>query len=98
MDPRDGRLLLDEATDGCLSPLLPQISAEMQSFADSIHQAVQEKTHRGIANLQVHLRANKIILAGRCTTYYLKQLAQHAAMTVCGRNFVILNLIEVELA
>ncbi|MCS7305863.1 MAG: hypothetical protein NZ602_12255 [Thermoguttaceae bacterium] len=97
MDPRDGRLLGGLGNSEQISPLLPEISAEMERLAACIQEAVQQKTHNGIANLTVHIRAGKIILAGRCTTYYLKQLAQHAAMTASGRNFIILNHIDVEL-
>ena len=99
MDPRDSRLLLEEAgTENRLPLLLPEISAHMEPFVVSIQKAVEEKTHRAIANLQVRLRANQIILFGRCTTYYVKQLAQHAAMVAGGCNFAILNLIEVEVS
>jgi len=98
MDPRDGRLLVEGGTRERLTPCLSEISAQVDSLAESIQKAVEEKTHRAIANLQVCLRANQIILLGRCTTYYVKQLAQHAAMIAGGRNFIILNLIEVEVS
>jgi|YNPMSStandDraft_1061717.scaffolds.fasta_scaffold02278_1 hypothetical protein len=98
MDPHDGRLLVEADTGNRFSPLLPEISAQMESFAKSIQEAVEQKTHRAIANLQVHIHANRIILLGRCTTYYMKQLAQHAAMIAGGRNFVIHNLIEVQVS
>lgn len=95
MDPRNGRLWGGGISEQ-IAPLLPEISQEMQRLADCIQKAVEQETHKGIADLQVHIRGGQIILAGRCTTYYLKQLAQHAAMRASGRNFVILNDIDVE--
>ncbi|HOM18467.1 MAG TPA: BON domain-containing protein [Thermoguttaceae bacterium] len=94
MDQRPGRLILEGGTSETLSPPLPETSADLERLAASIQRAVQQETHGGIRNLQVTVTAKEILLFGCCTTYYLKQLAQHAAMSFAGRNEVI-NLIEV---
>jgi hypothetical protein len=94
MDQRPGRLLWKGAESAHLPPPLPETSAEMERLAASIHRAVQQETHGGIWNLRVAVTADEIVLFGYCTTYYLKQLAQHAAMSLAGR-IVVINLIEV---
>ncbi len=97
MDLCEGRLVAEGKIDEQINPSLPEISPQMQQFAACIQQAVRERTHQAIANLQVHIHAGEIILLGRCTTYYVKQLAQQAAMTAAGRQFLIRNEIDVEL-
>ncbi len=62
--------------------LVPQTLAEAEALAVSIEKAVQEETAGGVANLSVTVRGNRIWLHGSCSSYYCKQLAQHAAMTV----------------
>jgi len=47
-----------------------------------------------VSNLQVILHDAGVVLRGRASTYYAKQLAQHAAMELAGLN-VLANDIEV---
>lgn len=73
---------------------LPETLAEAELLVASIERAVQEGTGRGVRNLRVELREEGVLLRGHCSSYYTKQLAQHAAMTVPGGDDVT-NEIEV---
>ncbi len=73
---------------------LPETLAEAELLVASIERAVQEETGRGVRDLCVELREEGVLLRGRCSSYYTKQLAQHAAMTVPGGDAVT-NEIEV---
>ena len=74
--------------------VLPETLEEAEELAASIEQAVQRETGRGVEDLTVEVSPQGILLRGRCTTYYTKQLAQHAAMRVPGGDRLI-NGIEV---
>jgi outer membrane biogenesis lipoprotein LolB len=49
---------------------------------------------RQVRNLRIHVRDTGVVLYGQATTYYAKQLAQHAAMEITGLP-VLANEIEV---
>jgi osmotically-inducible protein OsmY len=49
---------------------------------------------RQIRDLRIHVRDTGVVLYGQATTYYAKQLAQHAAMEITGLP-VLANEIEV---
>ena len=74
--------------------VLPETLEEAEELAASIEQAVQRETGRGVADLMVEVSPQGILLRGRCSTYYTKQLAQHAAMNTPGGDRLI-NSIEV---
>jgi len=74
--------------------VLPETLEEAEELAASIEQAVHRETGRGVDDLTVEVSPQGILLRGRCTTYYTKQLAQHAAMGVPGGDRLI-NSIEV---
>jgi hypothetical protein len=65
-----------------LMALVPLTLAESELLAASIERAVQEQTGGAIANLAVVVEEGGVFLHGSCSTYYHKQLAQHAAMAV----------------
>lgn len=73
---------------------LPETLADAERLAASIERAVQRETHGGVRNLSVEVSRYGVFLKGRCSTYYLKQLAQHAAMGMPGGNRLT-NQIEV---
>ncbi len=73
---------------------LPETLAEAELLVASIERAVQEETGRGVRDLCVELRKEGVLLRGHCSSYYTKQLAQHAAMTIPGGDAVT-NEIEV---
>lgn len=63
---------------------LPETLAEAERLAASIERAVQRETRGGVHNLSVEVSRQGVLLRGRCATYYVKQLAQHAAMALPG--------------
>ena len=73
---------------------IPESLAEAEELAVSIERAVQRETGRGVQDLSVEVDQHGVRLRGRCTTYYCKQLAQHAAMGVPGGDRLT-NSIEV---
>lgn len=73
---------------------LPETLAEAEELAASIERAVQRETGRGVQDLSVEVNQDGVRLRGRCTTYYCKQLAQHAAMGIPGGDRLT-NSIEV---
>jgi hypothetical protein len=75
--------------------LVPQTLAEAEALAASIEKAVQQETARGVANLAVVVRGDRVWLHGSCSSFYCKQLAQHAAMAVPA-GLRLTNCIEVD--
>jgi len=73
---------------------LPETLAEAEKLAASIERAVWRETGGGVRNLRVEVIGDDVLLTGRCSTYYTKQKAQHAAMTVPGGG-QLTNRIEV---
>jgi hypothetical protein len=74
--------------------VLPETLEEAEELAASIERAVQYETGRGVADLMVEVSSQGIRLKGRCSSYYTKQLAQHAAMRIPGGDRLT-NSIEV---
>jgi osmotically-inducible protein OsmY len=64
------------------SPSLPQTVADAEKLVASIERAVWRETGGRIRNLRVEVHRHEVLLTGRCDTYYAKQMAQHAAMSV----------------
>jgi osmotically-inducible protein OsmY len=87
-------LKMRPSTRHAFADVLPETLEEAEELAASIEQAVQRETGRGVADLTVEVSPQGILLRGRCTTYYTKQLAQHAAMSIPGGDRLI-NSIEV---
>ena len=67
---------------------LAETLAGAEELAILIERAVQQETGRGVRNLCVEVSRDGVLLKGCCTTYYCKQLAQHAAMGVRGGDQV----------
>jgi hypothetical protein len=74
--------------------VLPETLEEAEELAASIERAVQQETSHGVDHLTVEVSPQGILLKGRCSTYYTKQLAQHAAMSIPGGDRLV-NSIEV---
>ncbi|HEV8004254.1 MAG TPA: hypothetical protein VGP63_30595 [Planctomycetaceae bacterium] len=66
-----------------------------ETLADQIARLVQSKTGGRIDGLTVSVAGNGVIISGRTTTYYLKQLATHAALDFAGRFSTLTNDIVV---
>ncbi len=73
-------------------PLAPSRDARL--LASRIERAIQQETGRGVRSLNVEVGLESVVLTGFCHTYYCKQLAQHAAMSIV-RIIVVINSIEV---
>jgi osmotically-inducible protein OsmY len=73
---------------------LPETVEEAERLAASVERAVFRETCGGVRNLRVEVSDQGILLTGRCTSYYTKQKAQHAAMGVSGTE-ELTNGIEV---
>jgi len=76
------------------SGVLPETLEEAEELAASIERAVQHETAHGVHDLTVEVSPQGILLRGHCETYYCKQLAQHAAMSMPGGDRLV-NSIEV---
>ena len=77
-----GDLFLEaRPSDRALGAAWPETLAEAERLAISIERVVQEETYHRIHGLSVEVGPSGILLRGRCSSYYYKQLAQHAAMT-----------------
>ena len=50
------------------------------SLSERIHQRILRRLNDRVRDLEVQVAGDRIILRGRCATYYSKQLAQHAAL------------------
>jgi hypothetical protein len=48
----------------------------------AIRQRIEGRLQGRVRNLNVRAYENLVVLEGQCTTYYTKQLAQHAAMGI----------------
>jgi hypothetical protein len=66
-----------------------------ESLAEQIMRLVQSKTGGKIVGLNVSVTGADVIISGRTTTYYLKQLATHAALDLSGRFATLTNDIVV---
>ncbi|MCS7238421.1 MAG: BON domain-containing protein [Thermoguttaceae bacterium] len=60
----------------------------------AIEDAILEATYGGVRNLSVDVTSREVILRGRCRSYHVKQMAQHAAMRMC-EDLDIVNEIQV---
>ena len=65
-----------------------------QSLAEKIELAVQVRTGGRIRGLQVCVRGGEVVIGGRASSYYTKQLVTHAAMDACD-EFLVTNEVEV---
>lgn len=69
----------DSTDDGAVAA--PR-NARQRALEVVIQQRIDSRLNGRVRNLQVRASGDVVILEGQCTTYYTKQLAQHAAMGV----------------
>jgi hypothetical protein len=94
-EPMMDRTSLDQGSISRLfDSVLPETLEEAEQLAASIERAVQQETGGGVQNLGVEISREGILLTGRCTTFYCKQLAQQAVMAMQGGDRLT-NRIEV---
>jgi hypothetical protein len=73
---------------------MSQVLEVVSDVTGSVEQGVRARTYGRVRDLRVELVPGSVVLHGRVPSYYLKQLAQVAAMDVLdGQNVV--NAIEV---
>ena len=92
-EPMEELLATEALTCQPKSELL-ESSEEVKKLAVLIERAIDRLTNRGVRDLKVEVSRHGILLRGRCHSYYVKQLAQHAAMSVRGGHRLV-NCIEV---
>lgn len=63
-------------------------------LADTIHSRIMERLGGRMHELEVLSDGDRVVLRGRCSTYYSKQLAQHEALGVLEEEH-LLNQITV---
>ena len=64
-------------------------------LAEQVEHAVQSKTGGRIRGLRVHVVDGCVIISGRTSTYYNKQLVTHAAMDAADEDALVMNEVEV---
>lgn len=69
------------------------VSAE-EELAVRVEEAVWRETGSGVRDLLVEVHRDRVFLWGKCGTFYIKQKAQHAAMSVSDTS-QLTNRIEV---
>jgi hypothetical protein len=67
---------------------------ELNAFVVRLERLVQGRTGSRIRDLHVELREDEVILTGRASSYYAKQLATHAALCEVAPR-VLNNAIDV---
>jgi hypothetical protein len=70
-------------------------TAELPSDEERLESMLSRRLGSRIFDLRVVFRPDGLILQGRTTTYHVKQLAQHAAMTTMDIP-ILANEIEVQ--
>jgi osmotically-inducible protein OsmY len=73
----------------------PEQSEEERRQLARIKRVIRRKTGGGVQQLAVEMRVGTLLLRGRCTSFYCKQVAQQAAMSFLPGQSII-NEIEVD--
>ena len=71
-----------------------QSSPELVELLDQVEQAVQARTGGRILDLQVRMEEGRIVVSGRTSTYYNKQLVTHAIRDAID-DLPVLNEVQV---
>ncbi len=66
-----------------------------QSVAERVEQTVLARTGGRIRELRVRLTGDRLVITGRTSTYYSKQLVTHAAIDAADMAFAVQNEVEV---
>jgi hypothetical protein len=66
-----------------------------EALADVITRLVQSRTGGRIHGLSVEVIGRDVVISGRTTTYYVKQLATHAALDAAAQFSTLTNDIAV---
>lgn len=76
--------------------MTPQLEQDrlQQTFAHMVERLIVERTMGSIRGLRVDVFDKEVVLNGRSSTFYAKQLATHAALDACD-HITLTNDIEV---
>ena len=74
--------LRDPSPAPVADPLPANRSTAQPTLEDVIRERIEGRLHGRIRNLKVRAGTDFVVLEGQCSTYYTKQLAQHAAMGI----------------
>ncbi len=66
----------------------------LQDLTSSIKHRIHSRTYGRVWNLHVELTGQQVVLRGKTSTYYTKQLAQHGALEIINGQPIV-NAIEV---
>ena len=88
-------LELNKTSNLAHSPLADR-PAESSPLAKCVHRAILRLAPGRIRELRVDEKAGKLVLSGRCASFYCKQVAQHAAMDLAQGDRLIHNQIMVD--
>ena len=64
-------------------------------FSHVIEQQIHQRTYGRIHNLRVEMTCERVVIHGRVATYYLRQLALQAALSVSGELQVCVENLHV---
>ena len=60
----------------------PRRGTRLVALETEIQQRIESRLEGRVRNLAVRIEGDVVILSGECSTFYSKQLAQHAAMGI----------------
>ncbi len=89
-----GSVPLAAATEALIARPRVVMSADQEKLASRIERHVRRQTNDKVRELRVEVLHDRILLKGRCGTFYCKQLAQHAAMSLTDGERLV-NQIDV---
>ena len=69
---------------------------ESSTLAKCVHRAILRLAPGRIRELRVDERQGQLVLSGRCSSFYCKQVAQHAAMDLAQGDRQVHNHIMVD--
>ncbi len=96
LGPLGNRADYDSSTSDVRASLVETPSSEGQQhnleLAKRILQRIELRLPGRIRDLTVYTTENAVVLAGKCSTFYSKQLAQHIAMGVIEYEQLINNI------
>ena len=94
MDDASSEVSLPSQTAKVATTPLKQTEPEGRTLAARVQRSILRLAPGRIRNLNVSVRRGTIFIYGRCSTFYCKQIAQHAAMEL-AEGEQVQNLIEV---
>ncbi len=86
------KLGTDKRGPAVATAVLTEIELDRQQLIQRILGRIESRLPGRIRQLAVCGAENAIVLSGRCSTYYTKQVAQHTAMGVMEYDRLINNI------